>query len=658
MKKRILLLALCLVLSLVLVAGFSSYQFLKLKNVIDTQSRVAVDLFRLATNLTQTSSHLQNTVADIFLLQNQFEIDALNVKSNEMLKNIETDFKFLESEKFVIFNELSVSTKANLNEHTKSENEANITENKQNTNVIATNASDETKQDQNIRFSELLVKAKKSFEQVKASSTDALKVRNSNLKASNDLRESRRNLSKSFRQKSKILSSIPKDVYDKLNRSVLTVLSSDSGKDIAYVGRGIFSDVENYFLENKKIGKESLEEWIKLNKEFKDCFDLAVRVYSSNNDYQLFSTNLENMQKDLTLIKDLSTNALLKEQKDLSYSAGLSTSIIGVVSLIFFVFGIMFSILIYKKLSSEMNFFANNLQESMEKLNNISSGLNSVSNGLHSSTNNQLVEFTNTLEKVSDLANTSVSNNKISGEAKAMASSSEQNLAKGAQFLKSLETNMANIAQTIAELAGTIDNNSKNMLEITKIFDEIQTKTNMINDIVFQTRLLSFNASVEAARAGESGKGFAVVAEEIGKLAQVSGNSANEITSLLGTSRENVAKIAQQTEQDCQLGLELCSTSTKEGAEIMKFFRSSFDNILSDFKKIQSTLDIIASSSNEQCTSLSDVNVSVQNTKTLAESSKAEAGNTLEFVSELNSQTTAFAEQYEKLKILIGDKAA
>ena len=35
----------------------------------------------------------------------------------------------------------------------------------------------------------------------------------------------------------------------------------------------------------------------------------------------------------------------------------------------------------------------------------------------------------------------------------------------------------------------------------------------VINDIVFQTKLLSFNASVEAARAGESGKGFAVVAE-------------------------------------------------------------------------------------------------------------------------------------------------
>ena len=60
----------------------------------------------------------------------------------------------------------------------------------------------------------------------------------------------------------------------------------------------------------------------------------------------------------------------------------------------------------------------------------------------------------------------------------------------------------------------------------------------MINDIVFQTKLLSFNASVEAARAGEHGKGFAVVAEEIGNLASNSGQAAKDVNEIITNSKE------------------------------------------------------------------------------------------------------------------------
>jgi methyl-accepting chemotaxis protein len=51
----------------------------------------------------------------------------------------------------------------------------------------------------------------------------------------------------------------------------------------------------------------------------------------------------------------------------------------------------------------------------------------------------------------------------------------------------------------------------------------------MINNIVFKTKLLLFNASIEAARAFEHGKGFAVVSEldhiDIGIQAMLNGVS-------------------------------------------------------------------------------------------------------------------------------------
>ena len=74
------------------------------------------------------------------------------------------------------------------------------------------------------------------------------------------------------------------------------------------------------------------------------------------------------------------------------------------------------------------------------------------------------------------------------------------------------------------------------MEEIRTLSRQIEKTLGVIDDIAFQTNLLSLNAGVEAARAGEAGRGFAIVAAEVRALAHKVADAAQQISDLVRTS--------------------------------------------------------------------------------------------------------------------------
>jgi methyl-accepting chemotaxis protein len=163
-----------------------------------------------------------------------------------------------------------------------------------------------------------------------------------------------------------------------------------------------------------------------------------------------------------------------------------------------------------------------------------------------------------------------------------------------------LERNMKKNAEGNEKVIQLMKGTSGMLEELTGLFREVVEKTAVINDIVFQTKLLSFNASVEAARAGEHGKGFSVVAEEIGNLAAMSGDSAGSIQQTLEQTDNKVKKIISDiNSESIQLTNEL-QTQNITGQEIFKEFNKNFDGAIGSIEGIVEKIAEIKVASDEQ----------------------------------------------------------
>lgn len=293
------------------------------------------------------------------------------------------------------------------------------------------------------------------------------------------------------------------------------------------------------------------------------------------------------------------------ESQTLSKKARLFLSIVAMVT---FAAGIFIAIFLSKSINNLLRELAERLVQSSEKVSSNTQLVSNASQDLAQGTTEQAESLHETVASTNEIAAMTEKTSDNSRESLKRAELSRDASAKGQHSLDLMLKAIGDIANSNKDINSQIKRGNEEIQEIVNLILQIGEKTKLIDDIVFQTKLLSFNVSVEAARAGEHGKGFAVVAEEMSNLAGMSGRASKEISTMLTETTQKAQKVVEGNQTNVNRLLVVGESKVKDGYVVANECKSVLEEILHYVEEMCSMIRETSLSTEEQARGVAEIN--------------------------------------------------
>ncbi len=236
--------------------------------------------------------------------------------------------------------------------------------------------------------------------------------------------------------------------------------------------------------------------------------------------------------------------------------------------------------------------------------------------------------------------NMSLSVKNVANTANEQAASLEETAAAIEEITSITKANAENAAK-MSDLGQTVRNSVKDgqnlAMQTATSMDEINEQVSSINDaitiidqIAFQTNILSLNAAVEAATAGEAGKGFAVVAQEVRNLAARSAEAAKDIKNLV----------------------ENATIKANNGKEVSTKMIQGYNQLNSHINETINLIDDVSHASKEQMTGIEQINDTVIMLDRVTQENANEANNVADIANETLSMANNLVNEAKTKKFI------